>query len=280
MIQLQIETLNICDARCLFCEYPQMKRPKGVMPMDLFRKIIDDAAGVPQISSITFTGLGETLLDEHLTDRIRYTRRKLRAIPIDIYTNGSRLTREVVDNLIDAGLSILYCSLNAVDAERRQAIMFPHRPGYDDFERLTGALDYGIERERAGSGMRVVVKAVTAKDLMENSHADTFLARWGGPTNSGGNGFIHLEGNWAGAMWPMRVKPTEACSRALNQIMVLRTGEVSLCCFDGEGKEILGDLNTQTIREVFNGPKATGIREAHWNGRRSDIGLCANCTAI
>jgi hypothetical protein len=105
---------------------------------------------------------------------------------------------------------------------------------------------------------------------------------FGGPTEMGGDAFLTLEGNWAGAVWKLRTKAvlTQACSRALGQIMVLQDGRVSLCCFDGDGREILGDLNHQTIREVFNGERATAIRLAHSEGRRNEISLCAGCTGI
>lgn len=264
-IQLQIEGSNICNAACVFCPYPTMKRKKGTMSMELFRKLIDETVNLPLIEHLTFTGLGETLLDKHLVERIRYARSKMPDMMIDIYSNGTYLTKERIDELIDAGLSILYVSLNGVTAEKRQQVMFPHKPGHDDFAHVCEMLDYAIKK---GEGrMKVVVKTIVSKDLMEGGESGEFLERWNGPAETGGNAFMHLEGNWAGAMWPMRVKPTSPCSRALQQIMVLWDGRVSLCCFDGEGDEILGDLNTSTIKEVFNGVKASGIREAHWNGR-------------
>lgn len=278
-IQLQIEPANLCNAACVFCPYPAMKRPKGTMSMDLFRKLMDEAATLPLIERITFTGLGETLLDRYLIERIRYARQRMPDMPIDIFSNGTFLTTEKIDALIEAGLSILYVSLNAVTAEKRQQIMFPHKPGHDDFEHVCDMIDYAI---RHGEGrMKTIVKGIVSKDLMEGGESEQFFERWNGPTNKGGNGFLHLEGNWAGAVWKPRVLPTAPCSRALQQIMVLWDGRVSLCCFDGEGEEILGDLNHSTIKDVFNGQKAATIRELHWTGRRAESSeLCRTCTGI
>ena len=279
-IQLQLEVTNICDAACVFCPYPSMKRPKGRMDMDLFRRLIDEAATLPLIDHITFTGLGETLLDKDLMERIRYTRSVMPHIMLDMYSNGSQLTDAKMDELIALRLSILYVSLNATRKEARQQIMYHHRPGYDDYDRVCAVLDYGIARYREKPVTKIMVKAIVSKDLMEVGEQEVFDARWNGRWDQGGNSFMHLEGNWAGAMYPVRVKPITPCSRALGQIMVLQDGRVSLCCFDSEGGEILGDLNVNTIREVFNGPKALGIRTAHSEGRRSEIPLCAGCTAI
>lgn len=274
-MQLQIECTNVCNADCVFCPYTKMTRAKGTMDLALFRRIVDDAATIPQIDRITITGLGEPLLDRHLPERIRYIRTKMPNVLLDVYTNGSFLRPALTDQLIDAGLTVLYVSLNAVNAEKRQAVM-----KLGDYDQVVEYIHYA---QAAGAGkMQVIVKSVVAKDLMEASESTFFVQIWRGEYGNSPNGaaFQHLEGNWAGDMWPMRVQMTQPCDRALNQIMILQDGRVSLCCFDADGREILGDLTTQSIRDVFNGEKATGIRLAHVEGRRQSLPLCAGCTGI
>lgn len=270
-MQLQFEVTNVCNAACVFCPYPTMKRPKGNMDMDLFRRVADEAATIPVIDHITFTGLGETLLDLHLVDRIKYVRKIMPGILIDIYTNGTFLREKIVDDLHAAGLSVLYVSLNAVTASKRMQVM-----KVNDFDNVIRGIEYALTKPN----WKVLVKGIVSKDLMEQGDNEDFTARWGGSHIRGGNAFLHLEGNWAGAMWPMRLKPTEPCGRALGQIMILQDGRVSLCCFDSEGDCTLGDLNTQTLREIYSGEKAISIRTAHVEGRRQDVPMCANCTGI
>lgn len=275
-MQLQIEATNVCNADCVFCNYGTMTRPKGTMKMDLFRKIIDEAATIPEIEQVTITGLGEPLLDRHLLDRIRYIRGQMRKeVSIELFTNGTFLRPPLFDSLVEAGLSVLYISLNAVTAKKRQEVM-----KLDDFEAVMAQTRYAIDTGRKSGKTRVVVKGVMSKDLMEGGDQDTFMNMFGGPTAIGGDAFLHLEGNWAGAIWPMRTSMTKPCHRALSQIMVLQDGRVSLCCFDGDGRDIFGDLTYQSIREIFNGGRALFVRTAHNEGRRNEIPLCANCTGI
>ena len=272
-MQLQLENTNICQAACVFCSYPKMQRPKGVQTLALTRKILDDAAGIPLIDWLTFTGLGEPLLDHRLEERVAYARHLMPAIHIDVYTNGAALTPARFDALRDAGLTTLHVSLNAIRADQRQQIM-----RLNDFDRVVEAIQYA--RTHGDGKTAVVVKGVASKDLLENEDGEAFRQAWGGWTSEGGSAFLHLEGNWAGAMSNVRVTPIKPCARAIGQMMVLWDGRVSLCCFDGEGQEILGDLRTQTIREVYNAGRALEIREAHVQGRRASIPLCANCTSI
>jgi MoaA/NifB/PqqE/SkfB family radical SAM enzyme len=286
-MQLQIETTNVCQADCVFCPYTQMKRPKGTMALDLFEKIVDEAATIPAIEMLTLTGLGETLLDRHLVARIRYARRVLPpGVSIDLYTNGNLLRPATTDALIAAGLDVLYVSLNATTAEKRREIMH-----LDDYDAVIGYITYAIaafDRAAAARGLssdrktcRVIVKGIASKDLMEVGEHEQFMQAWGGDWAKGGAAYLHLEGNWAGSVGQrMRTKPKQACGRALSQIMVLWDGRVSLCCFDAEGAVILGNLHRQTIREIYNGQPALGIREAHHEGRRGELPLCATCTAI
>lgn len=288
-IQLQIETTNVCNADCCFCPYSVMHRPKGTMDLALYKRIVDEAATVAVIEKLTLTGLGETLLDRFLVERIRYARRVLpKGVSIDLYTNGSLLRPKMTDALLEAGLDVLYVSLNATSREKRLEIM-----QLDDFEQVVGYTQYAIKAFEAAAlakgfppavdrkTLRVIVKGIASKDLMEVGEHEQFQNQWQGDWEKGGAAYLHLEGNWAGSVGAkMRTRPRSACGRALGQIMVLWTGEVSLCCFDAEGAVILGDLRTQTLREVYGGQPALGIREAHMEGRRGELPLCATCTAI
>lgn len=274
-MQLQIETVAHCNAACVFCPYPAMVRPKGIMAQSLFEKIVVEGATHAAIDHFTLTGLGETLIDPRIVERIAFIRKTAPHAMVDLYTNGSLLTEKVTRGLIDAGISVIYVSLNAVRAEQRKQIM-----KLDDFDAVVAYCDRAIELAE-GTRTKIVIKAVREKDLFYDDEPEQFMRRWGGPWDQpGGHAFLHLEGNWAGAQYPVRVIPTAACIRALTEIMVLWDGRVSLCCFDGEGEVIFGDLNHQTIKEIYNGPAALEYRTAHVEGRRGEMALCRTCTAI
>lgn len=265
MLQLQMETVAHCNAACVFCPYPTMTRKRGVMSWELFKKIAEDAFTIPQVDHFTLTGLGEPLLDPLLYRRIRYLRAANASARIDVYTNGSMLSEGVVEELAEAGLSDLHVSLNAASATKREQVM-----RLKDYDRVVGYIEHAIKR----SLFKVYVKGVYSLDLMEQGEVERFRDKWGS------RGILVLEGNWAGEKYQSRTVPTAACHRAISQVMVLWDGRVSLCCFDGEGKIIFGDLNTQSIREVFNGPKALEYREGHAQGKRGQLPMCDNCTAI
>lgn len=54
--------------------------------------------------------------------------------------------------------------------------------------------------------------------------------------------------------------PDTPCVRWF-ELSILSDGKVSLCCMDGTGKYPIGDVNTQTMLEVYNAPAWRERRE-------------------
>lgn len=275
MLQLQIENSNLCNARCVFCPYDAQTRKRMVMGMDLYRKILDEAGTIPILERLTITGLGEPTIDKELIEKIAYARKVMHPkTEIDCYTNGSFLDAEYVRGLEKVGLSVLYVSINAIDNKKRQEIM-----GIDGYDVLEALL---VKMIRELKKMRIVVKGVQEKDLFDGEEATEFVRKWGGLVEPGKNGraFLHLEGNWAGWNYPVRTTQRNACCRATNHIMVLSDGRVCLCCQDYDGKVIFGDLNNQTLREIYRTEAYVNYRKSHMEGRRNELELCRTCTMI
>ena len=280
-IQLHMGTVNTCNAACHFCPYPtpENTRPKGVMSMDLYRKIVDEAAGIPQIVSIAFSALGEPLLDRFLVERVKYAwevRQDWETI--ELYTNGVALTPAKFEALRDAGIKDLSISLNAVDQRQHEAVMGIK----GKFNTVVQHAQYAIANSQGKT--RVLVKAVRNDDQFKEADQVKFYMQWGiarRPDIKPGNGDIVWERNWAGKNRLIEeLDPNSTCARALEQISILWDGKVSLCCFDPLLKHDLGDLKTQTIKEIYNAPWYTQFREDHFENRAAKYEICANCTRV
>ena len=88
-IRLWIETASCCNLRCVMC--PNKSVPgsdKGLMKLDLFKKIIDDAKDF--ISDAYLHHRGEPLMNPALFDMIRYAR------AAGVLNHGASLWRAVV----------------------------------------------------------------------------------------------------------------------------------------------------------------------------------------
>lgn len=83
-----------------------------------------------------------------------------------------------------------------------------------------------------------------------------------------------------GGMAPNRKEQKEysdvTCAFPFQQLIIRPTGQVSLCCNDATGKYTLGDLNEESILDVWYGEQYKKIREEIANGRKN-IEICKTC---
>jgi radical SAM protein with 4Fe4S-binding SPASM domain len=68
------------------------------------------------------------------------------------------------------------------------------------------------------------------------------------------------------------------CGRVTNTVAVLWNGRVVPCCQDLTGRGVIGDLNKQTLFDVFNGPIRKQYIDLMKQGKRGQVELCKNCS--
>ena len=108
---VQIESTNLCNAKCVFCPRDEMHRQQGVMEMGLFQKIVDECAALG-ITHVRMHNYGEPFLDKQLVEKVRYA--KSRGIAeVGMISNGSLITEELARGMIDAGLDAINISVDA-----------------------------------------------------------------------------------------------------------------------------------------------------------------------
>jgi hypothetical protein len=90
---------------------------------------------------------------------------------------------------------------------------------------------------------------------------------------------LHISRNnrrYAGG-WPA-MPESGLCLDLLHVPSVAWDGRVFLCNrLSPEGHGVIGDLTTQTLDEIWNGPARQAAIQAHLHGRRADVPLCADC---
>ena len=243
---VQIESTNICNAKCVFCPRDDMHRRQGVMSLELFKKIVDECAELG-ITHVRVHNYGEPFLDRHLTEKVRYAKEK-GIKEVGMISNGSLITEKIARGMIEAGLDAINISVDA--------------GGKDVFEQTRIGLNYDkvianverLVRIRAELGKRR--PKLILSFVRQNNSADeqAFIEHWRNVADK-----IHITElhNWAGTL-NHESDVNYPCYRPWLTFTVLWDGRVSLCCADFDGKTILGDLNTQSIAGDLELPSPTG----------------------
>lgn len=262
---VRIETTNACNAKCIICPHRQMQREVCNMDDALYEKIIDECSKY-HCSSVHLHNFGEPLLDKQLAQRVRYAKQKgIRRVAI--FSNGSLLTSDKVDELIDAGLDKIKVSFDGATKEEFERIRHPLKfePVIENIKELVRI------RNLKQSSLKIKVACCSTSDKNETIRSledcvDGFSF-----------GKIH---NWNDSEMDHASKSTvrKPCSRVWQTFTVLSNGKAALCCLDYEGQVILGDVSQTPISEIWKNESYKKMRLLHKTAQQNEIIICNNCT--
>jgi biotin synthase-related radical SAM superfamily protein len=260
---VQIESTNICNAKCVFCPRDEMERKQGIMEMALFRKIADECAALG-ITHVRMHNYGEAFVDRQLVEKIRYAK-QIGIREVGLISNGSLISDEVARGLVEAGLDAINISLDAAGKEvfERTRVGLKYDKVIAAIERIL-AIREELQRPRP--------KLILSFVRQDNSDEErAFIERWRARADK-----IHVTDlhNWAGTL-SGRADVNFPCYRQWLTFTVLWDGRVSLCCADFDGKEILGDLRTSTIGDIWNDERYRTVRRAQL--AHGGPSICQSC---
>jgi MoaA/NifB/PqqE/SkfB family radical SAM enzyme len=248
-----LEITNHCNLYCTICPVnTTMRRGKGFMDPDLYRKIVDENPGFDFV--LTFQW-GEPLLHPKVFDLVRYAAD--RGVRPMLTSNGTRLDPERRAALLASGLERITFSVDG-DRESHERIR-----GYPWEKLREDVLALKRERDAAGSRLRIDVSMVV--DETTEAALDRYLEDWRGVVDR-----VQAIPKFTPAE---RTAPCRELWRGT--IVVLWDGRVSVCCADSEGAAIIGDAREKPLQEIWNGPEMREFRRAHLEGRFPRI--CAFC---
>lgn len=266
-----IDTISYCNLKCSMCPHKHMRRKPGIMSWELYKKIIDEIAVKNPEAQIWITFFGEGLILKDLPEKIRYAKdRGLKHI--DFNSNGNLLNPENSRQLIESGLNRLLVGIDAFDPETYAK----NRVGGKIERVVQGVLEYHrLLKEIGRNDQSVCVQFVE----MENNRAEMerFVDFW---NSHGVSVKVRPMISWAGQVEAANLTSGVQrlpCYWAMNTINITDTGKVAMCSVDLECDVPMGDINTQTIEDVWKSALLK-FREQHRKGEWDDLPeKCRNC---
>lgn len=92
-----------------------MERKQGIMDWDLYTRVVDECAALG-ITHVRMHNYGEALVHCRLVEKVRYAK-QAGIREVGMISNGSLITDEVAQGLIDAGMDAINISLDAAGKE-------------------------------------------------------------------------------------------------------------------------------------------------------------------
>ena len=267
ILNVQLQTISACNGKCIMCPYPEswQQANPGRMSDEMLDKIYEQLRPM-QLNRFCLYLENEPFLDNRLLDRLRQARDMLRTRQLHLATNAACLTREKCKELADilGGVSHeIWISFHGVDETSYTDIM-----GLDFHQSLSNIIELlqvaqarplKIRIRSAGLSLHDGDKTEPRHFSKEQMHAfwkklfdqhkirkKPLLSYFAYHDRAGS--IMRNEYNFE------QRRPSLLglyCDRGDEWLHVLYNGEVIFCCNDYHRKTVIGDLKTQSVKEVL-----------------------------
>jgi len=282
---INLEITAICDARCIHCPREAMERSQRQMEMSLFKKLVDQAADL-RVPDLCPNGFGEILTMRSFDEHFAYIRSKSHRFRILVNSNGFRMDEDKIDSFLRHEVDFLNITLDGATAETFEKIRV--RLKLDQIEDNVMRLI----RARDARGLKFPKIRIGMIAIPQNMHEiDAFLAKWkgivdfvgvGGYTNRAGS--LDEKGIFSEAhpeqeanTQAITAAPARFCVLPFREMNIWADGRAVLCCDDWNEEHVVGDLNTQSLSEIWGGAGLHHARAKHMAGCGSEIEICGKC---
>jgi radical SAM protein with 4Fe4S-binding SPASM domain len=271
---VQIEPTSICNYRCVFCYQtdPLLTQGRhghmGMMTFNLFKEIIDQIVG--NIEAVTLASRGEPLMAKNITSMLEYLSGKFLGLKIN--TNASFLTEEKAHAVLAAEPNTLVFSADASDKELYSKL------------RVNGNLDKVISNIKMFNKIKnkhypksrtiTRVSGVRFKNEQNFSEIEKF---W----NSYVNQVAFVQYNpWETVYSSPKNDISEHCSDLWRRTFIWWNGVVNPCDVDYRSILSVGNIENETLSQIWQGDKYNTLRTQHSTESRCKISPCSGCSVI
>jgi radical SAM protein with 4Fe4S-binding SPASM domain len=270
---LVIEPTNHCNLDCIMCPRKDMTRPQGYMDFELFKKIIDECEG--HVDFIYLHFFGEPLLHPKIIDFINYTAGK--GMTIALSTNATILNERMSRDLLESKLDLLIISIDSLNPEIYKKI----RDG-GNLENILKNIDTFLDlHHKYQSTLNISLQMIEMS--LNKDDIQTFTSYW--KLRDGLNLTIKPLYNYADQVqnirslgnFPENNSDRKVCVEPWRGLVIGWDGVVVPCCNDFNYKFILGDVNANTLAEIWNSEKIQEMRRCQSNGLQKSNKLCKGC---
>lgn len=276
-----------CNFRCRYCLHSLSEETlaaKGfrrqMMEYGTFEKTIEDIKKFPRrLKAMIFAGHGEPLTHPDIARMAAYAKEKDIAERVEIVTNGSLLTPELSDALIEAGIDRLRVSVQGTDEAAYEKIA---GRGID-FDVFVGGLRYFYEHKRH---TEVYVKIIDVA-LKDEEDAEKFREIFAPISDEAAIEYeipfvrevdnSALKEKFDRSKQGGDVLDASICSMPFYMLVVTPSGDVVPCC-STDAPIVLGNVLEQPLTRIWQGAMHAGFCRLHLLGNRSRHPVCSVCS--
>jgi len=260
---IQVELVEGCQLRCSFCGLNGIRGKENnfkFMEYSTFLSLLLQVRKLKWNPRIEFAMHGEPSFHPNLVGMVGLVYDTLPKYHLMLTTNGGGFLKppgplKNIENLFDAGLTILalddYEGVKIIEKIRLQLEGFDRVPVYEYPQDTRG--NPHRRGHRFVSFIADISKTATGTHSVLNNHSGS-----GAPLD-----FSRIH---------------ERCEKPFRELSVRWDGNVAISCNDWEGRFKCGNVVTDGVMAIWNGPRMNAARQKLYHGQR-DFGPCYGCNS-
>lgn len=252
---VDIELSSVCNLNCPMCYTitDEFKQQVNVTRMDweLYKKIIDEIDG--KVPAIRLSLRGEATLHPKFIEAIKYA--KDHGIKeVSLLTHGGKLTLPYFQKMVEAGVDWITISVDGL-GETYERVRKPLK-----FDELLNKIKAIKQYKEEHQLKRPVIKVQGIWPAIAESGAEAYYNTFAPCTDLVAfNPLIDYLSN------DTHIEYLEefTCPQQYQRLVIGADGLVMKCSNDEENREVIGDLNKETVYQAWHGEKMQAVREMH-----------------
>jgi len=266
--EVRLENTNFCQASCTICPREKMTRNKCTMSLEHFKLLANQAKELGA-ETISVFGYGEPFMDAGLAEKIEVC--TLNGLDTFVTSNAGLLNVAWAKKVLRAGLKHIRFSVHGISAPDYEKV---HK-GLPYMEVMSNIFNFiTINNERLDHACKVSVTAIPQKE----EHVEGIKAFWEKHVD-----YLELwkPHNWTdGRSFRSVEKRKKTCGRPFSgPVQIQADGQMIVCCFDFDGKIVVGNTHNESIEDILKGDKFNEIRRKHETGELKGL-PCESCDQL
>ena len=275
-LRLWIETASCCNLRCVMCPNKDVAAAdKGLMSLELFQKIIDQARHFAL--DVNLHHRGEPLMNPALFDMIRYA--NAAGLKVRFHTNGTLLDEVKARRLLEAGPNLVSFSFDGFTKEtyERVRVGAAFEKTRDNILRLVA-----LRRELLLKKPYVVIEKIRFRNRAAAGDPAAVQALRQQFLEAGVDEIIEKEEYvWAepGAPEVTKKRTCTVCTFPWYAMVICADGTVTPCPQDFHAVLKLGNAQETSLKEIWHGPAYRQLRRQFATDIES-LTICHKCDRL
>jgi len=249
----------------------------GFMKLSLFKRILDQASDF--LFDMNLHHRGESLLHPEIFEMIRSCASS--GVYSNLHTNATLLERKKAGALLESGLNFLSFSFDGIDAPTYEKI----RVGASFEKTMDNIIGFLALKKEMKRSLPYTMIEIMRLFPVDPTALRAFRNRFQGlPLDRVRTKLPH---NWAGLYdgpgekWstcgPSAPGKRVACGFPWYSLVILWDGRVTACPQEVTGKLVVGDVNRESLRNVWEGDALNDLRKSLLEGKALETEPCRSC---